>query len=97
MRIDSYARVVLTFIAVCLMILVLGQLDVLPPLGAQAPETLKRPFPTVITGSNFGFRIDGWYIGKPITGTLLVQVNGVWHEVQSNPSVTPEIAPPVSK
>ena len=90
MKIDVYTKAVLTIIAVCLLALFAGRV---PALHAQA----TRPFPTIITGNNFGIRIDGWSVGKPITGTLLVQVNGQWHEVQSNPNVTPEIAGSVNK
>jgi len=90
MRIDFYTKALLTIIAVCLLALLAGRA---PALHAQA----TRPFPTIITGNNFGIRIDGWSVGKPITGTLLVQVNGQWHEVQSNPNVTPEIRGAVAR
>jgi len=69
MRIDFYTKALLTIIAVCLLALLAGRA---PALHAQA----TRPFPTIITGNNFGIRIDGWSVGKPITETLLVQVNG---------------------
>jgi hypothetical protein len=95
MQTDRYIKVMLTIIAVCLLSLVLGQWIVTSTVRAQAPA-LTRPFPTVIAGTDFGFRIDGWQVGKPIIGTLLVKVNGQWREVQASPKVTPAVSVPES-
>jgi len=93
MRIDIYTKALLTIIATCLVALVLGRVDVLPTVHAQRSGV----FPTVIKGDDFGIRVDGWRIGQPITGTLLIQVNGQWREVQPAASVTPAVSGPFQK
>ena len=43
------------------------------PAGQAIPE------PSVLSGPDLGFRIDGYERGRPI-GTLVVRVNGRWVE-----------------
>jgi hypothetical protein len=92
MRIDRYAKTMLTIIAASSIWLSLGGSHLMSTVLAQAQS--KRPFPTVITGSDFGFRVNRWSVGQPIVGTLLVQVNGEWREVQADPKVTPAVSAP---
>ena len=47
---------------------------------AQAPATSPQA-PTVISGSDFGLRVDSWKGDTPI-GTLVARVNGRWIEVE---------------
>jgi hypothetical protein len=83
MRIDRYAKVILTMIAACLVWLSLGGVQLVPSALAQGPEPLsKKPFPTVISASDFGFRMDSWRLGEAPIGTLVVQINGTWYEAR---------------
>jgi hypothetical protein len=43
----------------------------------------------VFSGDEIGFRIDGMMFGKPPRATLLIKIDGVWHEFQPNVNVTP--------
>jgi hypothetical protein len=55
--------------------------------GAQVPQPAPKPrvesdarvAQNVISGSDIGFRIEGWQGSKPI-GTLVVRVDGQWVE-----------------
>jgi hypothetical protein len=58
-----------------------------------AQAEFKRSFPTVISGSDFGFRIDHAATGQVIRGTLLVRIQGEWHEIQAASDVTPLAKP----
>jgi hypothetical protein len=46
-----------------------------------AAQTSRRDPAAVISGSDIGFRPEGWN-GKARTGTWLVRVNGEWVEAQ---------------
>jgi hypothetical protein len=46
-----------------------------------AAQTSRRDPATVISGSDIGFRPEGWN-GKARTGTWLVRINGEWVEAQ---------------
>ena len=46
-----------------------------------AAQTSRRDPAAVISGSDIGFRPEGWN-GKARTGTWLVRVNGDWVEAQ---------------
>ena len=50
--------------------------------GAVAAAQTRREAAAVISGSDIGFRPEGWN-GKARTGTWLVRVNGDWVEAQS--------------
>ena len=50
-----------------------AQAPVPPPAQAQAP--------TVISGSDLGFRVDGRKGNTPL-GTLVVRINGQWVEAE---------------
>ena len=50
-------------------------------VGAQAPGGASQP-PTVISGNDIGFRIEGRKGTMPI-GVLVVRMNGQWVEVSS--------------
>jgi len=43
---------------------------------------MKKPFPTVISGGDFGFRVDGLRQGEAPIGTLVVRINGGWYEAR---------------
>jgi hypothetical protein len=83
MRIDRYTKVILTIIAACLVWLSVGGTRLFPSVKAQVPQTdASRRFPTVIKGSDFGYRVDGLRIGEAPMGTLVVQINGAWYEAR---------------
>ena len=46
----------------------------------------QSPTPTVISGPDLGFRIDGRKGNTPV-GTLVVRVNGQWIEAEFGPGV----------
>ena len=46
-----------------------------------AAQTSRRESAAVISGSDIGFRPEGWN-GKARTGTWLVRINGEWVEAQ---------------
>ena len=46
-----------------------------------AAQTSRREPAAVISGSDLGFRPEGWN-GKARTGTWLVRINGEWVEAQ---------------
>jgi hypothetical protein len=46
-----------------------------------AAQTARRDAAAVISGSDIGFRPEGWN-GKARTGTWLVRINGEWVEAQ---------------
>jgi hypothetical protein len=61
----------------------IGGARLLPSLqarAAQAPTT--KPFPSVIRGSDFGYRVDGFRAGEAPLGTLVVQIDGAWYEAR---------------
>jgi hypothetical protein len=83
MRIDRYTKVILTIIAACLVWLSVGGTRLLPSVQAQVPQrAATRPFPTVIKGSEFGYRVDGFREGEAPVGTLVVQIDGGWYEAR---------------
>ena len=85
MRIDRYTKVVLTIIAACLIWISLGGTRLLPSVHAQTPQRpTTRGFPTVIKGSDFGYRVDGLKLGEAPIGTLVVQIDGGWYEARLN-------------
>jgi len=43
----------------------------------------------VFSGNEIGYRIDGMIAGKPARATLLIKIDGEWHEFQPNLDVTP--------
>jgi len=49
--------------------------------GAIAAAQTRREAAAVISGSDLGFRPEGWN-GKARTGTWLVRINGEWVEAQ---------------
>jgi hypothetical protein len=49
--------------------------------GALAAAQTRREAAAVISGSDLGFRPEGWN-GKARTGTWLVRINGEWVEAQ---------------
>ena len=49
--------------------------------GVVAAQTSRRDPAAVISGSDIGFRPEGWN-GKARTGTWLVRINGEWVEAQ---------------
>jgi hypothetical protein len=51
-------------------------------------QDVRPQDPKIISGSDFGFRVDNTYTGKPI-GTLVVRVNGNWVEVALGPKFGP--------
>jgi hypothetical protein len=46
-----------------------------------AAQTTRRDAAAIISGSDLGFRPEGWN-GKARTGTWLVRINGEWIEAQ---------------
>jgi hypothetical protein len=81
MQTDCYTKALLTIIAACLMWLSVGGPRLLPSVHAQVAQApTARPFPTVISGSDFGYRVDGLHIGEAPIGTLVVRINGGWYE-----------------
>ena len=49
-------------------------------------QTFDNRAPVVISGSDFGFRVEGRRGNTP-TGTLVVRMNGEWVPVESAPGV----------
>ncbi len=43
-----------------------------------APVPLGVPDTRIVTGDNFGFRVDGRGPDGRVTGTLMVRINGQW-------------------
>jgi hypothetical protein len=84
MRIDGYSKAMLTIIAACLVWIALGGRSVWAVANAQIT---KRPFPTIIKTTDFGYRVDGWRgpDSDPV-GTLVVQIDGTWYEARLNPT-----------
>jgi len=83
MRIDRYTKIILTIIAACLVWLSVGGAQLLPSVKAQVPRVpATRPFPTVMKGSHFGYRVDGLREGGAPVGSLVVQIEGGWHEAR---------------
>jgi hypothetical protein len=81
MQTDRYTKAVLTIIAVCLMWLSIGGTQLLPSVRAQAAQApTAKPFPTVVAGSDFGYRVDGLHKGEAPIGTLVVRIDGGWYE-----------------
>jgi hypothetical protein len=50
--------------------------------GVLASAQARRDPAAVISGSDIGFRPEGWN-GKARTGTWMVRINGDWIEAQS--------------
>jgi hypothetical protein len=48
---------------------------------AQVFEIRPLPEPTIVSGADFGLRIEGDQNGTPV-GTLVVRVNGQWIEAR---------------
>jgi hypothetical protein len=49
--------------------------------AVAAAQTGRRDAAAIISGSDIGFRPEGWN-GKARTGTWLVRINGEWVEAQ---------------
>ena len=49
-------------------------------------RTAGAPEPVVISGSDIGFRPEGWQ-GKARTGTWVVKIDGQWVEAVSAPKI----------
>ena len=49
-------------------------------------QAVRPQAPTVISGPDFGFRVDGHNGNAPI-GVLVVRINGQWVEVESSVGV----------
>ena len=50
-------------------------------VGAGAAAQTRREAGAVISGTDIGFRPEGWN-GKARTGTFVVRINGEWMEAQ---------------
>ena len=50
-------------------------------VGAGAAAQTRRETGAVISGTDIGFRPEGWN-GKARTGTFVVRINGEWMEAQ---------------
>ena len=64
--------------------------------GAQIPRWRPLPESVVLSGSDFGFRVQGIYGDAPM-GEIVIRVNGAWVEVQLGsrpPNVLPVPPPP---
>jgi hypothetical protein len=70
----------LTIIAACLVWLSVGR-RLSPSAHAQTSQasTLNNH---VFQGNDFGYRIDTMRPGEAPTGTLVVQINGLWYEAR---------------
>jgi hypothetical protein len=83
MPVDRYVKTLLTIIAGCLVWLALGSAPRWPTLHAQGAQPGPPiPITTVFQGSDFGYRIDTMRPGEAPTGTLVVQINGLWYEAR---------------
>jgi len=52
-------------------------------VGVWAQTQIPQPqTPTIVSGNDLGFRIDGRKNGKP-TGALVVRINGQWIETEA--------------
>lgn len=69
----------------------LGCLLVGAVIGYTYAQPSQPPFPSghVFTGNEVGFRVDGMMYGKPARATLLIKIDGGWHEFMPNLEVTP--------
>ena len=57
-------------------------------VGVLASAQTRRDTGAIISGSDIGFRPDGWN-GKRRTGTWLVRIDGEWVEAVSTLRVVP--------
>jgi hypothetical protein len=57
-------------------------------VGVQALAQMRRDPGPIISGSDIGFRPEGWK-GKARTGTWLVRVNGEWVEAVDTMKAVP--------
>jgi hypothetical protein len=59
-------------------------------VGSLASAQVRRPEPpaAVISGTDIGFRPEGWQ-GKVRTGTWVVRIDGQWVEAASSPKISP--------
>ncbi len=80
MGIDRYAKVLLTIIAACLLWLSLGGQQLFP--SAHAQLQIGKPLPTVVQGSDLGYRVDRLRQGDAPIGTLVVRIDGIWYEAR---------------
>ena len=65
-------------------------------LEVQFPRWRPLPESVVLSGSDFGFRVQGIYGDAPM-GEIVIRVNGAWVEVQLGsrpPNVLPVPPPP---
>ena len=62
-------------------------------MSAQSYATNPLPEPKILSGSDFGVRIDGEQNGRPV-GLLVVKINDKWVEVQLG-TANPKNRPPM--
>jgi hypothetical protein len=48
-----------------------------------APSPARKPLPSVISATDFGYRVDYWHgAGEAPIGTLVVRIDGTWYEAR---------------
>ena len=52
-----------------------------PPVAPMRPDALLLTAPTILSGSEIGFRVESWRGDTPV-GKLIVKVDGKWIEVE---------------
>jgi len=57
-------------------------------VGALASAQTTRDSGAIISGTDIGFRPEGWK-GKARTGTWMVRINGEWVEAQTTMKAVP--------
>jgi hypothetical protein len=55
----------------------------LPPREPRPAPSQSEPTPTVISGNDLGFRVEGRKGGIP-TGRFVVRINGQWTEIEES-------------
>lgn len=69
-----------------LFLMVVIVLAVMTAAWTYAQAVMVKPVtPTVLTGGDFGFRVEGDRAGTPV-GELVVKVNGQWVAADVNPT-----------
>ena len=63
---------------------------------AQTPEMVPSAIPTVVSGNDLGFRIDGQRGQTPV-GRIVVRIDGQWVEAELSRLGKPLIAVPLSE
>ena len=80
-------RIAVRLFLVCVLVLTVGAGSWAQPPEVQAPtESVTPVTPSVVSGADIGFRIEGRRGQTPVV-TLVIRVNGQWVPVETANSV----------